>query len=164
MVTRALDTLISNLLDLSIALETTIALVTSCVGFAVGISVLVKDNASTHALTELLILAASLNVEYHFKLRGTGNEADENEIRWYLMRLPNLAHAALLDMLALEVFGIYIADSKDASRVLAVLNIVNGVCGAASYCTFWYNQRFGGAAAENEVTDIGASTPDGNRI
>jgi len=124
---------------------------TGTLAFTVGISVLVIKDASTHALTELLILSAALPWKYTNRVlykmyksiskiqtslqRGQPvptertPEPDTEEpptIRRITSSWEALANFALLIMLSLEVFRISIPDSQIANLTLAILNIVYG--------------------------------------
>lgn len=161
--------------------EPALALVTGVFSLAVGISVLMKKHASTHALTELLILAMILPskfnnqilqsiLDYEGSTHGEDDDQDEDDKRTWQEVLkqsiesnkvippvennivPNMGNAALLITLGLEVFGISIPDSWKANLVLAILNIIYGFFAALNLCFwFWFTEKFGDNAQENEI-------------
>jgi len=152
------------------AFETTFALLTCNFAIAVGTSVLIKKTASTHALTELLILVMFVSLRYidlpsKEVPPSTGEDTrplstwviqSMNEDRGSMIRtaVEMSVNFVLLIMLGLEVFGISIPDSRKANLVLATLNILYAL-GTYVAISFWYVRftRFpyqGAAAMDSE--------------
>jgi len=142
--------------------ELPIPVLTSALAYFVGIFVLVKGNATTHALTELFILVVFVAFpRIKKKQDGTENKGteeeeaksdpDESQSRikriekrrriniGFFFATRTFANLLLLIMLALEAFGVSIPDSKKANLGLAILNITYGSLGGYTLI-LWFNQ------------------------